>query len=279
MEPLTQITETWLTRRPDKRALNVTLMFGLVLLFLSDCFFINDPKFNDWMPASGMQVFGHHEFWRLWTTLFAHADLGHLMGNSILFIPLTYLLSSYFGLFFLPLLGILLGGAINWMVLKTLPDQSILIGISGVVYWMGAIWLTLYVLIDRRQRLRRRFAYALFLSLLVFVPESYKPEISYLSHFLGFLLGVVSGLAVYGLFHRRFRAAEVTQVIEEEHDIFDISDDSPLCLVIDIGKTERDHVRRSYPATTPQLSPHSLGIDQAREAVGQCSFKSAPRPE
>jgi rhomboid protease GluP len=242
----TRIRENWLTRKPDARALNVALFFGFVLFAASAAFFIGYHNLDQLMAASPKQVFAQHQLWRAWTALFAHANLEHLLGNSILFIPLTYLLAGYFGLFSLPLLGIALGGIVNLFVLKAMPEETSLLGMSGVVYWMGAVWLTLYVLIDRRERFRRRFAYALFLSLFVFVPEKYKPEVSYMSHFLGFAVGVASGLAVYIFFKKRFLAAEVTEVIVEDDLVLNDSL-SALAVGVSYQPTENlSHVGR-YP--------------------------------
>ncbi|MBC7467566.1 MAG: rhomboid family intramembrane serine protease, partial [Bdellovibrio sp.] len=102
---------------------------------------------------------------------------------------------------------------VNLIVLKTMPLTTSLLGISGVVYWMGAAWLTLYLLIDRRKKLRYRFAIALFLCLTLFIPDKYQPQISYLSHFLGFIAGIISAFIYYGLNHKRIQAAEKIEYI------------------------------------------------------------------
>ena len=74
---------------------------------------------------------------------------------------------------------------------------------------MGAAWLTFYFLIDRRRTLGRRLAVALGIALVIFAPETYKPEISYLSHFLGFLFGVLSALIYYFVNRTEIKSAEV----------------------------------------------------------------------
>lgn len=218
MEPLFVIKENWLTQKPRKAALNFTTLLTLVLLATSLGFLSSFQHMDQWMTVNKENLFEQHQVWRLWTALFAHADMGHLLSNSLLFIPLTYLLSAYYGML-LPLFGIALGGLINFFVVKTLPDHVSLLGISGVVYWMGAVWLTLSVLIDRRHSFRRRFALALFLSMMLFVPEAYKPEVSYLSHFYGFILGLLTAFAVYLINRKKFMAAEVKEYIEEEPEI------------------------------------------------------------
>jgi rhomboid protease GluP len=203
----------WLTRQPHPDAPYVTAALTLLLWALAFLSFSGAP----WMRASGELVFGAREYGRLWFSLFAHGDFGHLAANTFLFVPLTYVLSAYFGPFLLPLLGILLGGLINALVIATMPSTVFLVGISGVVSWMAATWITLFLLIDRRDPLKRRFGAVLFLTLIWFVPEKLKPEVSYLSHFLGYVLGVFSGWLYY-LWHQKAFAAAV--VLEEPEPDF-----------------------------------------------------------
>jgi rhomboid protease GluP len=214
------VKENWLTAPPSPYAYAATALASLLLFTLSFIYFADITGADGWMSASGASVFGRGEYWRLWSTLFAHADLGHLMSNAFLFVPLTYMLVSHYSLWFFPLAGLLLGGATNWLVLKTMPAEAYLIGISGVVYWMGSAWLTLYLLIDRRDRLRRRIGASLFLTLILFVPETLRPEVSHLSHFLGYVIGVGSALVYYLLRRRRFLSAEVREYIFEPEEDF-----------------------------------------------------------
>lgn len=214
------IKANWLTRKPDASAFWIMLSVGFVFIFVGYSYLIDLINLQNWLPASSKLVFLEHQYWRAWTTLFAHGDLEHLLSNALLFFPLTYFLSAYYGFLIFPILGIFFGGVINLIVLKTMPENVLLVGISGVVYWMGATWLTLFLLLDRRQRLRRRFASALFLTLMLFVPDTYKPSISYLSHFIGYFLGVLSGIAIYFFRRKEFQAWEVVEYSYDD-DFFD----------------------------------------------------------
>lgn len=216
METQYEIIATWFSQKPRGGAWILSLFFLLGLVLLNALLWTWAPQWQDRLVATPDQVFTHHQYWRAWSSLFVHGDGGHLFGNLFLFFPLSYLLAAYFGYFLFPFWGLFWGGVINLLVLKTMPQATGLIGISGVVYWMGAVWLGLVFMIDRREKKRRRFAKVLFLVLMVFIPESYKPEISYLSHFLGFILGLATALSWFALFRRRFDAAEIRVPIEDE---------------------------------------------------------------
>lgn len=220
------VKENWLTRKPEFFAFYGTFLIGVVVALLG-YFYLNDSfHIHDLLPASGHAVFKNGQYWRLWTTLFAHADVGHLLGNLILLLPLSFMLSGHFGVFVFPLLGVFMGGVTNYIVLLTMSPETQLIGISGVVYWMGAAWLTLFLLIDHRKTWRQRTANALFLTVVLFIPESYKPEISYLSHFVGFVFGIFSGLLIYLVRRKDINAAEVKVSLIENDDLYSLSLDA-----------------------------------------------------
>lgn len=164
-------------------------------------------RWVEW-TASPRLVFERGEIWRAWTTVFAHADWSHLLSNLILFVPFSYALLSYFSPWFFPLAGFVAGGLVNLAVLAGMPAGAHLVGLSGVVYWMGAAWITLGFLLDRRAKAIVRAVKALGVSLLLFAPQLYKPEVSYLAHALGYVFGVASALAYYRLRRAEFRAAE-----------------------------------------------------------------------
>lgn len=172
------------------------------------------------MSANGDLVFNKGEYWRAWTTLFAHGDLSHILGNLFLFFPFSYYLIAYFGYTFFPVFGVLVGGLVNLVVLQTMPAEVGLIGFSGVVNWMGGAWLALSWLIDRRESNGRRLLKVIAVTIVLFVPDSYKPEVSYISHFLGYFAGVFSGIIYYYMFKKTFDRALVIEVIPEEDDVW-----------------------------------------------------------
>ena len=210
-----KIKENWLTKLPTKDGLVPTLFLISFLLMTSFIYLNNYFNAPLWMSASYEKVFIKHEWWRAWTTLFAHGDLSHIASNLFLFAPFSYFLISYFGLVYFPLIGFFIGGLINLLVLQTMPEEVHLIGVSGVVYWMGGAWLALAWLIDRRDSRERRILRVIAVTIVLFVPDSFKPEVSYLSHFLGYFFGIFSSLIYYLIFKKQFRKVEVFETIPE----------------------------------------------------------------
>jgi rhomboid protease GluP len=218
MEVIRVLRQNWLTRKPSEAAEPTTAILGSLVATLTWIFWNDIAHADTWMPASADQVFAKHEYWRLWTSLFAHADGGHLLSNAILFVPLSFFLTGYFGPLFFPLAGFVLGGLINVAALSTMAPKTSLIGISGLVYWMGAAWLTLYFLIGTKESLRRRLGKALFIGAALFAPQTFEPNVSYVAHFFGFLFGIPSAFAYYYANKRKFLKAEVYDYVFEDDE-------------------------------------------------------------
>jgi rhomboid protease GluP len=215
------LRENWLTKLPRAEGTNSTWLLVMALVLGSYLYWAGPLPLAENMSASGEAVFQRGEHWRLWSALFAHADFSHLMSNLVLFVPFAYFLTRYFGKTFFPLVGFALGGIINFAVLKTMPLNVHLIGVSGVVYWMGAAWITLSFLIDRRDSLVRRWIKSLAVSAILFIPETYKPEVSHLAHLMGFGSGVGSALIYFQWNKAKIRAEEATYVFIEEDPFWD----------------------------------------------------------
>lgn len=214
------ITETWLTRKPSASAWFIAAWSTFFLFMGSLLYWTNTAGATEWMPASYNDIIQRKEIWKLWSTLFAHGDFGHLISNSLLFVVLGFFLSGYFGLFVFPLLAIFMGGLVNIVVLSQYPGEVNLIGMSGVVYWMGGMWLVLYLLLDEQRSWTQRILRSLGVALAIFMPSSaFDPQVSYGAHLVGFILGALSG-AIYYFFRREtFKAAIVRVEIPEEEDV------------------------------------------------------------
>lgn len=209
----TLIKENWLTKKPSSNGLVLTLALMIILILGSYMYLSGLGNADEWMPASAHAVYSKKEWWRAWTTLFAHGDLSHILGNLFLFFPFSYFLISYFGFYFFPFFGFFVGGLVNLIVLKTMPEFTSLIGVSGVVNWMGGAWIALYWLIDKRDSNGRRCLRAIAYTIVLFAPSTYEPGISYITHFIGYFLGIISGMIFYFLFKKSFLKEEVTSLV------------------------------------------------------------------
>jgi rhomboid protease GluP len=197
-----------------------SLFMSVIALSLMVIFFGFDSK-NFY--ANGYLVFEKKEYWRLFTTTLLHADLDHLAHNSFYLLGLSYLLHSYFGFWVFPVLSVLIGGLINLVTLSFYPPMVHLVGVSGVIYFMASFWLTLYLLIERRQKLRSRIIYAFGVSLILLFPQVFYPEVSYLSHGTGFVLGIVTGAIYFAINFKKIRDYEEwVEVKKDPVDVFDV---------------------------------------------------------
>ncbi|MBC7385480.1 MAG: rhomboid family intramembrane serine protease [Cryobacterium sp.] len=206
MEFETTFQKNWLTRHPRHNGGLATLAIVVFLLAAGLAFHFDLLGLSHFMPAGA----SYSEIWRPWTAIFAHADAEHLLGNLVLFIPFSYLLVGYFGYAFFPLGGLFIGGLINIVTTFYLPAGVSVIGASGVVYWMGSAWITLAYFIDRRESRSLRFLKAAGVSMLLFLPSTYRAEVSYSTHFVGFTSGIVSASGYYFINREKFLSAEET---------------------------------------------------------------------
>ena len=192
----------------------MTTLATLILVLVSLCLEFGWGISKTDFAASGESVFGRHEYWRLWTTIFAHGDLGHLLSNTYLFFILGFFLYGYFGWALFPAAALIGGTLANWIVLPTYDPKVTLVGASGVVYWMGGAWLSLYFLLSRQKNWMHRLVRTLGVAILLFMPaESFEPSISYRTHLAGFAVGTFSGLLQYATNYRTYQAAEVYETV------------------------------------------------------------------
>lgn len=212
----TEVRQTWLSREPRGESLLVSAVMTFLLVAGS---FLGWSTIGEKLEASGEAVFKHHEYWRLWSTLFVHADTAHLVSNGFLFFILGFFLYGYFGWRIFPVAAFAWGGIANLTVLGTYDPDVSLIGASGVVYWMGGTYLVLYFFLSRQKNVWQRWLRSAGVALLLFAPsETFIPNVSHRTHFAGFTLGVLFGLSHYMKRRKEFLQAEVRETIVEDVD-------------------------------------------------------------
>ena len=211
------VRATWLTRKPSALAALTVSIASFVIILGSVLYAKNIFHAQSWVTASNADVFARHEWWRLWLTVFVHADIAHFLSNVLLFYFLGYFLAGYFGAWVFPGAAYFFSGLINVFVLWNAPTDMQLIGASGMVYWMAGAWLTLYFILDIQRSYFRRILRALGVAAGVFLPASaFDPNVSYTSHLYGFIFGCFFSIGYYYLHRKRFRSAIVRELVSDE---------------------------------------------------------------
>lgn len=184
----------------------------IVIVFISLCIIFSlifwfSQSYNNLLWASKNTIFEHHEYWRLFSALFTHSDIKHLLSNMPLFFVFGWLLHSYFGFLAFPLAAFVVGALANYATLYYYPDHIRLIGASGVVYGLVGLWITFYLRYEVRYSFRMKIFRVLGVSMLLLLPTTYSPTTSYLAHGFGFLFGVLCALLLMatGIYDKKQR--------------------------------------------------------------------------
>lgn len=199
------ITKTFLSGKPNPDAKWVSFISFCLLFLLSDFYWRTEAEYLVAHPES---VFSDWKLWQLFTSTFIHANFKHFISNSFMLSILIFLVYGYYGSWQLFFLLFPIGALINAATLSLQPANIGLLGISGVVYAMCAFWLVLYVFIDRQRTITRRIVRSLGFALIILLPTTFEPQVSYKAHFIGFLFGGLWG--GFSFFHRKahFRSHE-----------------------------------------------------------------------
>lgn len=204
-----KLKATLLTKKPKRYAKEVVLG-TLTFIFLVSL--LNwQPEFarRDLLAVIPQRILQEGEIWRVFTAILIHADLGHFLSNALLLGIFGYFIYSFFGLWVFPFGCFIAGGIINFISALTYNPQIHLLGASGVVFFMVAFWLTMYFFLQRQLSLQKRILNTLAISLILMIPESFKVEVSYRTHAIGFFLGLILGAAYFMINKIKIRSHEV----------------------------------------------------------------------
>jgi rhomboid protease GluP len=134
------------------------------------------------------------EWWRGVSALFLHSGIVHLLGNTIGFLAFGWLLYGYFGILAFPILPLVFGILTNYLTVFSYSPNVKLVGISGMLYSMIALWLVLYLKFDTARKLSARVVRAVSFAALMLIPTQYDASRSDLAHGIGFVSGLVAGI-------------------------------------------------------------------------------------
>ncbi len=180
-----------LDRYPRSQSMRVALL-ALVLFFVASIPHWRDSAAGGWVSREA--VFEGHEYWRLLTALFTHSDFGHLLSNTPLFLIFGWYLRDFFGLLAFPVAALLTGVLSNLATIWFYPASTQLVGASGMLYGMVALWLVLYVRFELNYSVPMRIFRAIGVSLVLLFPTTFQETTSYLAHATGFFIGLLVGM-------------------------------------------------------------------------------------
>ena len=187
-------------RFPPGWGLYFLWMTSLTLTFLWQA---DHPWFVDWGASSSTALIDHGDWWRPFTGLFLHADLGHLIGNLLSGLVFGTLLARSIG----PLRAwslILVCGTLGNTItsLLTYPDSFVSIGASTAVF--GALGILTGLGLSAMFRIRLHLPWArvvapLFAGIVLLGwlgGGNHGGNTDVLGHVFGFSSGLIAGLLI-----------------------------------------------------------------------------------
>lgn len=160
----------------------------VIINILISLFFLSFSDYFYYFVQINVAILTDFEIWRLFTAIFIHGDLIHLLSNMFGIILFgTFVESSFSKLNFL-IIYFISGIIGNVFSLFLLPPNVISFGASGAVF--GLIGASLIIII------KERYVSLIFISLLYvlyFVISSFSPGINYFAHIFGLIGGLLLG--------------------------------------------------------------------------------------
>jgi rhomboid protease GluP len=130
-------------------------------------------------------VINHFEIWRLFTSMFVHGDISHIISNMFGLILFGSYVEQVFKKIHYLVIYFISGLIGNFFTLLLFPPYTISLGASGAIFGLiGASFIT--ILYERDIGL----LYIAFFYLLYFILSSFAPNINLWAHLFGLLTGL-----------------------------------------------------------------------------------------
>jgi rhomboid protease GluP len=169
------------------------------LIFLSLAFGVSVFSWNDRSietATSGFDLFHNGQLFQLLTALFAHGSIEHFLSNALPLLVFSWLLAGYFGFWLFPVVPLVIGVLSNLVTVSVYAPNVRLLGASGMIYGMVALWLVLFLKFSKNVNWVVKVMRSAGFVLLLLFPTQYEPHVSYLAHASGFAVGVGAGFVV-----------------------------------------------------------------------------------
>ena len=204
-----RLVGTIITGKPKKSSLAVTFSTILVIALVTQFYWQAPPIWSELLPAIKDKIYNEGEWWRVFTAIFIHADFGHFLSNMYMLGIFSFFVYGYFGFGVYPILSFFCAGIVNALSIMTYAPEVRLLGASGLVYLLGGVWFTLYFLVQRQYSLVNRSLRVIGIGFMIFLPTTFVPTVSYRTHAIGFVVGVVMGVVYFYRNQKFIRTCEV----------------------------------------------------------------------
>ncbi len=182
-----------------KRAYVTITLFAINVLIFLACTFTGDVLYNIG-ALSTVRVLMNGEFYRIFTAMFLHGGIEHIVNNMLMLVLVGAIIENYTGHGFFILLYLLSGVFGNLLSMVYEIKNSLVwvsVGASGAI--MGLVgFLVVWLIANRKSMLgNRNLMFRLFLLAIFLVDACFFQEgantVAHLGGFLtGFILGVIN---------------------------------------------------------------------------------------
>lgn len=189
--------------RSTKPIVNYTIIGLNILIFLWELRIVgpsllsNGANTQQLFQMGGMQtlVYNSGQHYRLWSSMFLHASLTHILGNMSSLIFVGNILEDLIGHVRYLLVYILSGVGSAYLSLLFLNPNTVSVGASGAVF--GIIGCLLIVTMFRYSNWKNGVVSALLYTILINLGISIiDPSINLYAHLGGLITGIVCGIII-----------------------------------------------------------------------------------
>ncbi len=213
--PQRRLIATLFSYKPDALDLIMSLLVLFACVVFSG-FYWQSPEIAQYLAASKDLAINKHEYWRLFSTIFVHANVQHLLSNAYMLGILGLFVSAYFGFIIFPLLSVFFAALINYFALMSYPLEVNLVGASGMVYFLAGFWLTIYIFVERYKGVLKRVLRSMGIGLVILFPTSFEPQVSYRTHAIGAVVGILFAIVYFIFAKDKIRSYEKWQDIQPD---------------------------------------------------------------
>lgn len=189
--------------RSTKPIVNYTIIGLNILIFLWELRIVgpsllsNGANTQQLFQMGGMQTLAYNsgQHYRLWSSMFLHASLTHILGNMSSLIFVGNILEDLIGHVRYLLVYILSGVGSAYLSLLFLNPNTVSVGASGAVF--GIIGCLLIVTMFRYSNWKNGVVSALLYTILINLGISIiDPSINLYAHLGGLITGIVCGIII-----------------------------------------------------------------------------------